>query len=60
MAKCPLNNFEECYGSSCEWYHTDKGLCAVSLTANNLKEIRDISITLSTVKENLSHTKPYT
>lgn len=49
--KCPLNNFETCYGNDCEWYITDKGLCSFALIANYGEELREIKTILQILKD---------
>lgn len=39
MAKCPQNSFKECYGSECEWYIADKGLCSITCIAQSTGDI---------------------
>lgn len=51
MAKCPLNNFKECYGSECEWHITKKGACAIANIADNTTDIGSISAILEYVKD---------
>ncbi len=44
MAKCPLNSFNECYGSECEWYISNKGLCSTACIAENTEDISTLSL----------------
>lgn len=39
MPKCPMNNFNECYGSSCEWHIRKSGCCAIASIAQNTKDL---------------------
>lgn len=56
--KCPINNFKECYGSECEWYIANKGLCSVALIASNLNDLGSISSSLD-YQKNLEEYKKF-
>lgn len=51
MAKCPLNSFNECYGSGCEWYITHKGLCSIACIAENTQDISTLSLLFQYIRD---------
>ena len=44
MPKCPMNNFNEFYGSSCEWHIRKSGCCAIASIAQNTKDLEALPL----------------
>lgn len=51
MAKCPQNSFKECYGSECEWYIADKGLCSITCIAQSTGDISVLPLAFQYLKD---------
>lgn len=51
MAKCPLNSFNECYGSECEWYISNKGLCSTACIAQSTGDISVLPLAFQYLKD---------